>query len=98
MIFKDKTKTVLDLRSKVNIMSQAFALQLDLKIWKTNVEAQKINIITLEIYKMVVSTFSILDKDNRERFFGKSFLLANVKQDVVFGMFFLTISNADINF
>lgn len=48
---------------------------------------------------MVVSTFSILDKDDRVRFFKKSFLLANIKLDIVlFEMFFLTINNANINF
>ena len=47
---------------------------------------------------MVVSTFSLSDKDGRERFFEKNFLLANVKSDTVFGMLFLTMSNANINF
>ncbi len=47
---------------------------------------------------MVVSTFFMLDKDSRERFFEKSFLLADVKQNIVLGILFLTMSNADINF
>ncbi len=47
---------------------------------------------------MVVSIFSVLDKDSRERFFKKSFLLANVKPDIVLRMPFLTISNANIDF
>ena len=45
---------------------------------------------------MVVSIFFILDKDSRERFFEKSFLLANVKSNLVFQICFLTITNADI--
>ncbi len=68
------------------------------KIRKTNIKAQKIDGTTLEIYGIVVSTFSVLDKDGRERFIEKSFLLADVKPDVVFGIPFLTISNADIDF
>ncbi len=40
----------------------------------------------------------MLDKDNKERFFKKSFLLADVKSDIVLGMLFLTISNADVHF
>lgn len=32
------------------------------------------------------------------RFFEKSFLLANIKLNVVFGIHFLTISNVDIDF
>ncbi len=47
---------------------------------------------------MVVSTFSVSDKDGKERFFEESFLLANVKPDIVLGMPFLTMSNADVDF
>ncbi len=47
---------------------------------------------------MVVSTFSVSNKDGRERFFKESFLLADVSPDVVFRMPFLTINNADIDF
>ncbi len=47
---------------------------------------------------MVVSTFFVLNKDSRERFFEESFLLTDVKLDVVLGMPFLTMSNADIDF
>ena len=47
---------------------------------------------------MVVSIFSVSDKDGRERFFEESFLLADVSPDIVLGMSFLTMSNADIDF
>ncbi len=47
---------------------------------------------------MLISTFSISDKDSRERFFEESFLLADIKLDVVLGMPFLTMSNTDIDF
>ncbi len=47
---------------------------------------------------MVVFTFSMLDKDDRERFFEESFLLADIKPDVMLGMPFLTMSNANIVF
>ena len=40
----------------------------------------------------------MLNKDSRERFFEKGFLLADVNPDVVFEMPFLTMSNADVNF
>ena len=65
---------------------------------KINVRAQKIDNTILKIYKMVVSTFSVLNKDNRKRFFEKSFLLANVKLDVGLEMLLLTINNTDIDF
>ncbi len=67
-------------------------------IRKTNVGAKKIDSPTLETYEMVVSTFSVLDKDSRERFFEESFLLADANPDIVLRMPFLTMSNADINF
>ncbi len=79
-------------------MSQAFAHQLGLKIRKTNVRAQKIDGTTLKTYGIVVSTFSILDKDGRERFFEESFLLADVKTSIVLGMLFLTMSNTNVDF
>ncbi len=47
---------------------------------------------------MVVSTFSVSDKDGRERFFEESFLLADVSPDVVLRMPFPTMSNADVDF
>ncbi len=96
--FKDQTEALLDSKSKVNIMSQAFVQQLGLKIRKTNVGAQKIDGTTLETYGMVVSTFSMSNKDGRERFFEESYLLADIKPDIVLEMLFLTMSNADIDF
>ena len=79
-------------------MSQVFTFQLGLKIQRTNIEAQKIDNTTLETYEIVVSTFFVSDKDRREKFFEKSFLLADVNPDVVLGMLFLTMSNVDIDF
>ncbi len=96
--FKDQTKALLDSRSEDNAMSQVFAQQLGLKIRKTNVRTQKIDDTTLETYGMVVSTFSVLDKDRRERFFEESFLLADVSPDIVLEMPFLTMSNANVDF
>ncbi len=95
---QDQIEALLDSGSKVNIMSQAFAQQLGLKIRKTNVGAQKINGTTLETYEMVVSTFLVSDKDRRERFFEESFLLIDVSPDIVLGMPFLTMNNADVDF
>ncbi len=47
---------------------------------------------------MVVSIFLVSDKDGREKFFEESFLLANVRPDIVLGMPFLTMSNTDVDF
>ncbi len=47
---------------------------------------------------MVVPTFSVSNKDGRERFFEESFLLTDVQPDIMLGMLFLTMSNADVDF
>ncbi len=47
---------------------------------------------------MVVSIFSMSDRDDMERFLEESFLLADVKPDVMLGMPFLRMNNVDINF
>ena len=78
-------------------MSQVFAHKLGLKTQKTNVEAQKIDRITLKTYGIVVFTFFVLDKDGKERFFEENFLLANVKPNIMLKMLLLIISNADID-
>ena len=47
---------------------------------------------------MIVSIFSVLNKGGKERFFEESFLLADVKPEIVLEMSFLTISNANVDF
>ncbi len=47
---------------------------------------------------MVVSIFSISNKNDKERFFEKNILLANVKLDIVFRMPFLTMTKTDVDF
>ena len=52
----------------------------------------------MDTYGIVVTAFSVEDKANRVRFFEKTFLVANVSPEVVFGMLFLTLSNIDVDF
>ena len=47
---------------------------------------------------MVITDLQVEDKSNRPRFFQEIFLVADTKFEVVLGMFFLKISNADISF
>ena len=47
---------------------------------------------------MIVAAFLMIDKVNQIRFFGKTFLLANISLKVVFGILLLILSNADIDF
>ena len=79
-------------------MNQTFVSQLGFRIQKTNVGARKIDGTTLKTYKMVVSSFFLLDKDGWKRFFKESFLLTDVKPGIVLGMCFLIMSNADVDF
>ena len=44
---------------------------------------------------MVIADLQVDDKANRPRFFQKTFLVADTKFEVILGMLFLKISNAD---
>lgn len=79
-------------------MNLNYAWKLRLKIWKTNVGAQKINGFILEIFGIVITDFQISDKIGRSRFFQKNFLIANIKFQIYLKLFFLKISNADVLF
>ena len=52
----------------------------------------------LDTYEMIVTAFLVMDKINRVKFFEKTFLVANVSLEVVFEMFFLTLSNVNVDF
>ena len=52
----------------------------------------------LDTFKIVVSAFSVVDKRNRVKFFKDTFLVANITPKVVFGMLFLILSGADVDF
>ncbi len=98
VIFKYQIKALLNSGKKVNAMSQVLTHQLGLKIWEANVEAQKIDDTTWETYEIVVSIFSMSDKNSRKRFFVESIVLAYLKSDVIPGMPFQIMSNTNIDF
>ena len=77
-------------------MTPAYAKKLGLRVRKTNVGAQKIDGSVLETYGMVIAGFQVQDKLGRARFFQETFLVADTSMEVVFGMPFLTLSNADV--
>ena len=95
---KAQVQALIDSRSEVNTIHLTFAKQLGLPIRPTDVGAQKIDGTTLDTNGMVVAAFSVVDKANRVRFFEETFLVANVSPEVVLGMPFLTLSNADVDF
>ena len=63
-----------------------------------NIGAQKIDGTTLEIYKMVIAIFSLTDQANGVRFFEDIFLVANVSPDIILGIYFFTLSEANVDF
>ena len=91
-------QALIDSGSEVNAIHPSFVKQLGLSIRPTDVGAQKIDGTTLDTHGMVVAAFSVEDKANRVRFFEKTFLVANVSPEVVLGMPFLILSDADVDF
>ena len=89
---------LLDLGKKVNAIHLTFAKKLGFPIRPTDVRVQKIDGTILDIYRIIVAAFLVTDKVNRVKFFEKIFLMANISLEVVFGKFFLILSNADVDF
>ena len=98
---KNKKATIqalIDFGSKVNAMILAYVAKLGLKVCSTNVGAQKIDNSLFIIFEMVIAGFQMIEKLNRERFFQKTFLLANTSMNIVLKMLFLIFSNLDVQF
>ena len=91
-------KALLNSGSEVNAMSPAYIKKLGLKARKTNVGAQKIDGSALKTFEMVIANFQVKDKVGRPRFFQETFLVADTKFEVILGIPFLKISNADVAF
>ena len=84
--------------SKVNAMTLAYAKQLGFQVQKTDIGAQKIDGSLLQTFGMVIAGFQVEDKLDRAQFFQELFLLAETNMKVVLRIFFLTFSNANIQF
>ena len=96
---KDKDKDILsliDFGNKLNTMTLSYIAKIGLKKQKTNVDVQNFDNFSLKTYGIVVDAFDILNKLSQSRFFEKTFLLADIKMEVIFGILFLTISNVDV--
>ena len=99
--WKDKNRNVLDLLdsdSKVNAMTLVYVAQLGLKVWKIDVNTQKIDDSLLATYNIVIVAFQIFDTLGGSRFFQKTCLLTNISMEVVLSILFLTLNNADVQF
>ena len=95
---KNEVQALINSSSKVNIMMLAYALKLGLKICRINVGAQKIDGSILKTFGIVLASFQVEDKLGKIRFFQETFLLADINMEVVLGILFLILSNADIQF
>lgn len=93
-----EVQALLDSGSEVNAMTPTFASKLGLPTRRTNVGAQKIDGSALQTYGMATAGFSVHDKLGRVRFFEETFLLADTSMEVILGMLFLSLSNADVQF
>ena len=93
-----QVQALLDSGSEVNAMTPGYASKLGLKVRPTDVGAQKIDGSTLETFGMVLASFQVEDTLGRARFFQETFLLADLSVEVVLGMPFLTLNNANIKF
>ena len=98
---KNKGKDVLALlnsENEINAMTLAYLAHLGLKVRVTDVSMQKIDGSSLATYGMVIAAFQVVHKLGRSWFFQETFLLADISMEVVLGMPFLILSNADVQF
>ena len=95
---KKSVSALFDSGSEINAIHPTFAWELVLPIRAMDIGAQKIDDTMLDTFGIVVTAFSVTDKANREKFFEKTFLVANVSLEVVFGMPFLTLNGKDVDF
>ena len=79
-------------------MSFSYIWKLSPKIWKTNIEAQKIINSILESFGMIITYFQVEDKVGKFWYFQKIFFLPDTKFKVILKIFFLKLSNTDILF
>ncbi len=88
----------MDSGGEVNIMTPAFVAKLGLRPRPTDVGVQKIDGLPLEIHGMASAWLSLQDSLKRVQIFEKTFLLTDTRMDVVLGMPFLSLSNANVEF
>lgn len=93
-----KFKALIDSSSKIDVMTLIYATKLGFTTQKIGVGAQRIDSSLLKTYDMVSASFSLQNSLRRVQFFEKTFLLANTRMEMVSGMLFLALSNADFQF
>lgn len=84
--------------NEVNAITPVYIVKLDFIIQKTDIGTQKINGLFLVTYGIVLASFLVQNKFRKVWFFEESFLLADTSMKIVPRMFFLTLSNVDVQF
>lgn len=94
----DKLNVLINFGNKDNAMTSIYVTQIVFAVKFIEIGAQKINSYPLKTYEIVSARFSFQDKEDKDWFFKKTFLLANISIEVILSMTFFTLSNVDINF
>ena len=66
---KETIRTLINSGDEVNAMTPTYAKKLGLRTQKTDVRAQKIDALSLDIFGIVIAGFQVLDKQGRTWFF-----------------------------
>lgn len=93
-----KTKALINSSSKVNVMTAIFSAKLELRSRLTNVGVQKIDGLLLETYNTTLAMFLIHYSLERIGFFEETFMMADISIELILGMFFLSLSNVNVEF
>ena len=84
--------------NEVNAIYSTLVKELGFPIKPSDIGAQKIDSTMLDTYRILVVAFLMTDKANQVKFFEETLLIANVSLEIVFGIFFLILSGADVDF
>lgn len=98
MMKKNQAKklTLIDSGNEVNVIILSYMAQLDLKVWSTNIKAQKIDILTFKIFEIVLTSFQVKDKLGRTHFFQTTFLIVNISMAMTLSILFPTFNNRNV--
>ena len=94
--YKEVIRVLINSGSKINVITLVYVSKLRLMVQKTDMKTQKIDSLLLEIYKIVIAAFQVLNKLGKARFFQETFLLTNTRMEVILEIHLLIFSNTDI--
>lgn len=79
-------------------MTLVYVQKLDLWVQRIDIGTQKIDDITLVTYGIIVINFSLQDKNDRDQFFEKIFLVTDTSIEIVLGVLFFSLFDTDVRF